>query len=361
MSNAEVSRERRGGVRGPEGSGGPTLRDVARAAGVSVSTASRALAPDSPSPAATRAAVAAAAESLGYVMNGLARSMMGVGKRSVAFISHAMVGPTFAAMAAGVEDVATAHGHLFMLSTSRGDEAREAKLIDALREQRAAAVLLVGASSSDASFTERLRGYAERLQKIDARLILCGRPEVPELPHVASVDYDHTGGVRTAVAHLAGLGHRRIAFVGHQPHMTSAEQRLEGYRLGLDDAGIEAQNDLVIACSNEIDAGAAAVRALFDADPSVTALVCHTDIVAVGAYRALRELNLAIPQQVSVIGFDDIPIVSDLTPALTTIRAPFHEVGTTAGRIAAGLSAYAAPITLPTELIIRQSTGAAPR
>lgn len=359
MTESEVGRGRRAGARGPEGGGGPTLRDVARAAGVSVSTASRALS-TSPSTSNPRhAAVHAAAESLGYVVNGLARSMMGVGKRSVAFVSHAMVGPTFAAMAAGAEDVATANGHLFMLSTTDGDEDRESKLIDALREQRAAAVLLVGASPTDESFAERARDYAARLAMVDAQLILCGRPAVPGLPQIASVDYDHTGGMRRAIAHLAELGHRRIAYIGYQQGMTSSEQRIDGYRRGLEDAGITEDGDLVVRSANTIDAAEEAVGELLRRREGVTALLCHTDIVAIGAYRALRELRLPIPEAVSVIGFDDMPIVADLTPALTTVRAPFREVGTTAGRIAVGLSGYTEPLTLPTELIIRGSTGLA--
>ncbi|WP_285363485.1 LacI family DNA-binding transcriptional regulator [Microbacterium sp. LMC-P-041] len=347
---------RRNATPGPERGGGPTLAEVAQAAGVSRATASRVLAGRAAGKSASHARVLAAAEELGYVVNGLARSMMGVGRRSIAFVSSIMVGPTFASMAGGAEDVATANGHLFTMCTTGGDVEREAALIETLSEQRVAAVLLVGSTPATEEFEARAQRYSATLARVGAQLILCGRAALPHHPHIASIDYDHRGGVRTGVEHLVTLGHRRIAFLGSLDDMTTPHQRFLGYQDGLHDAGIAFDPALAVRSSNTSDDAAAATLDLLGRDPDVTAIVCQTDIMAVGVCRALHAEGIAIPERISVVGFDDMQLVADLTPSLTTVRAPFHDVGELAGRIAVG-GAYDGPVVLAGELIVRGSTG----
>lgn len=347
---------RRNTTPGPERSGGANLADVARLAGVSRATASRVLAGRAAGKAASHARVLAAAQELGYVVNGLARSMMGVGRRSIAFVSSMMVGPTFASMAGGAEDVATANGHLFTMCTTGGDIDREAALIEALTEQRVAAVLLVGATPPTEEFEQRAERYAETLGRVGAQLILCGRAALPHLPQIASIDYDHRGGVHSAVEHLAGLGHRRIAFVGSLDDTTTSSQRFLGYQDGLADAGIPLDEEMTVRSGNTSDDAATATQAFIATHPDATAIVCQTDIMAVGVCRALHASGISIPGDVSVVGFDDMQLVADLTPSLTTVRAPFHDVGELAGRIAVG-EAYTGPIVLPSELVVRGSSG----
>ncbi|WP_406248718.1 LacI family DNA-binding transcriptional regulator [Microbacterium sp. M] len=356
ITTGDETPARRNASPGPERSGGANLADVARLAGVSRATASRVLAGRAAGKAASHARVLAAAEELGYVVNGLARSMMGVGMRSIAFVSSMMVGPTFASMAAGAEDVATANGHLFTMCTTGGDVEREAALIDTLTEQRVAAVLLVGATPATEEFEQRAQRYADALSRVGAQLILCGRAALPHLPHIASIDYDHRGGVHRGVAHLVGLGHRRIAFVGSLDETTTSHQRFLGYQDGLSDAGLPFDEALSIPSGNTSDEAASATRDFIASHQDVTAIVCQTDIMAVGVCRALHEAGIPIPQQVSVVGFDDMQLVADLTPSLTTVRAPFHDVGELAGRIAVGMP-YNEPIVLPSELIVRGSSG----
>lgn len=356
MKISDESPTRRNVTPGPERSGGANLADVARLAGVSRATASRVLAGRAAGKAASHAKVLAAAEELGYVVNGLARSMMGVGRRSIAFVSSVMVGPTFASMAGGAEDVATANGHLFTMCTTGGDIEREGALIDALTEQRVAAVLLVGATPTTEEFELRAARYAQTLGRVGAQLILCGRAAVPSLPHIASIDYDHRGGVRAAMEHLTGLGHRRIAFIGALDDTTTSRQRYLGYGDGLAAASIDFDDALAVHSGNTSDDAATSTRALLDEHPDVTAIMCQTDIMAVGVCRALRGRGLSIPGDLSVVGFDDMQLVADLTPSLTTVRAPFHDVGDLAGRIAVG-EEYQGPVVLPSELIVRGSSG----
>ncbi|MFF4622816.1 LacI family DNA-binding transcriptional regulator [Nonomuraea jabiensis] len=353
LPNAPTPRR---GTRGPAPTSGANLRDVAARAGVSTSTASRVFA-DSPLVRPdTRERVLAAAEELGYVVNGLAQAMMGRGRRSVAFVATHMIGATFAAMAAGAESIATTQGNLFVVSTTGDDISRERDLMETLREQRAAAVLFAGSTRTGRDSDRRIAEYAQDLETIGARLVLCGHPAVPALPKVLTVDYDQVGGVRSAMNHLTSAGHRRIAFVGLEAEKTTPLQRLRGYELGLQDAGLAVDPSLVIECENETDPAAVASRELLSRPDRPTAVVGLTDGVAIGVYRAARSLGMAIPADVAVVGFDDIPHVVDLTPSLTTVRAPFWEVGVRGARLALGLEENNGHVTLPTQLIVRQST-----
>ena len=358
MESSEGLRSgRRTGSRGPARVEAVNLRDVAAHAGVSAATASRVFGGSSKVSGATRERVLASAHELGYVVNGLARAMQGRGPRTVAFVVRVMIGPSFAALAAGAEHVAGENGHLLFMATTNGSPEREADLIATLREQRVAAVLLVGSTESDAEFEARATQYARDLGDVDAPLILCGRPPVSDASVVA-VDYDQRAGVGLAVDELVRLGHRRIAYVGDPRGMTTAEQRMDGYRDALIRNGIEPEAVLLREGLNSEDAGERAVASLLADTTGATALVCMTDSIAVGAYRAARRAGVRIPDDLSVVGFDDVPIVGDLTPGLTTVRPPYYEVGASAAQIALGLRAPRNVLLQPT--LVRRSSTAPP-
>lgn len=322
---------------------------------MSPTTASRVIAGRTNVSAATRSRVLAAADDLGYVVNGLAQAMMGHGRRSVALVTSYVIGPTFAKIAAGAEEVATSQRNLFMVSTTGGQDQRERDLMETLREQRTAGVLLVGSTVIATEFEKRVADYARNLAGIGARLVLCGHPELPSVPGVMSVDYDQVDAIAAVVGRLAAQGHERIAFIGMQKAMSTPEQRFGGYRAGLAEAGLHLDPALVVECPNDGDAAAASARELLGRADRPTAVVCLTDVVAVGVYHAARELGLGIPGDVAVVGFDDAPFVGELTPGLTTIRAPFRELGVRAARFALGLDDYTGHVVLPTELVIRGS------
>jgi LacI family transcriptional regulator len=303
-----------------------------------------------------RERVLASASELGYVVNGLARSMMGVGRQTMALVVAEMVGPSFAELAAAAEAVATREGLLLMLLTSHGDPAREASLITTLREQRAAGVILVGSARNAAEADERIVGYRDAMEQVGARLVLCGRPAPFEREDVDAVDYDHEGGVHEATRHLLDLGHTKIAFLGYDPGFTMQASRFSGYTRALSERGAEIDDELVVVAANTTEAAQKALHDLLERRPDVTAVVCLTDVIAVGAYRALRARGLRMPEDVSIVGFDDAPFVADLTPPLTTIRAPFAELGRRAAALALGLVTASEHDILGTELIVRGST-----
>lgn len=333
--------------------GSVNLRDVAARAGVSPATASRVFGGSESVHAATRARVLAAAAELGYVVNGLARSMLGRGPRTIAFVVRQMIGPTFAALAAGVESRATENGYLLLICTTGADGEREREVIATLREQRAFAVLLVGSSDSGEAFESRAAQYAQDLAAIDAPLIFCGRPPVDRHPEIVSVEYDQKAGIAAAVEHLESLGHREIVYVGQPRGHTTPELRMDGYLAAMARAGLAEPR--IVECDNTAEDGARALTALLDAGTTATALVCMTDNIAVGAYRALRARGMRIPEDISIVGFDDVPIVGDLTPGLTTVRPPFPEVGMQAAEIALGLRPPRNVLLSP-QLIVRGST-----
>ena len=340
------------GTRGPDRVTPVNLRDVAAHARVSVATASRVFAGNPNVQPDSKARVLASAEELGYVVNGLARAMTGRGPQSIAFVVRAMIGPTFAALAAGVESVARGNGHLVLMSATEGDLARERELIRILRELRVKAVLLVGSTESDAAFDERAAGYAKDLAQVNASLILCGRPPIASHPGLVSVDYDQSAGVGAAVDELIRLGHTHIAYIGEGHGMTTGELRLGGYEAAMRRHGLDPALSR-IAANNEAD-GARAADELLRSGPKVTAIVTMTDNIAVGAYRAARALGISLPDELSIIGFDDAPVVGDLTPALTTVHPPFFELGVRAAEIALDL-APAKHVLLPTRFVLRES------
>lgn len=327
-----------GGSRGPGRLAPVNLRDVAAHARVSLATASRVFAGNANVQPAIKERVLASADALGYVVNGLARAMTGRGPRSIAFVVRAMIGPTFASLAAGVESVAARNGHLVLMCATEGDEQRERELIGVLRELRVKAVLLVGSTELDAAFDERAAGYARDLAQVNAALILCGRPPIATRPEILSVDYDQYSGIGEGVDELVRFGHRRIAYVGEPRGMTTAELRLDGYLAALARHGITPAPELIRVSANSEADGARAVGELLGSGAAATALVAMTDNIAVGAYRAARQHGLTLPDDLSIIGFDDVPVVADLTPGLSTVHPPFFELGVRAAEIALGLA-----------------------
>jgi LacI family transcriptional regulator len=254
-------------------------------------------------------------------------------------------------MAAGAEHIATDHQRLFLWSLTDGDDGLEERLIESLCAQRVAAVLLAGPRPTGQGADERLRGYATALSAVGATLIVCDHQGPPEVP---SAWCDEADGVAQAVRLLASQGHARIGFLGSNG-TTSAAQRLLGYARGLRDAGLSTDASLIADCRDGVvDAHLATLLLLRSALPP-TAVICLSDIIALGVYRAARDLGVAIPHQLSVVGFGDLPASADLIPALTTIQAPYYDLGARAAELALGASSHPR-IELPTQLVKRDST-----
>ena len=337
----------------------PTVKDVAAAAGVSATTVSRVLGGTYPVSASTRKRVLRAVQDLDYVINAQARALVGGSTRTVAFVVRDLVGPLFAYIGQGVEQQATAEGRLCLVCTHHGDPDRELEIIELMREQQAEAVVLVGGGLRTAEHIERMAQIARSLERVGSRLVLCGRPPIgPDAPATV-VEYDNEGGAFAVTNYLLSLGHRRIAFVGAaEPEHTTTSARFNGFSRAHAAHDLAVDPDLVVGGNFDRESGYRHAKALLARDTGMTAVIGITDMVATGVLAALREAGLRVPQDISVAGYDDIPLSADLSPALTTVRIPHEELGRAAVRLALHRDEYALDqhMMLGTHVVIRAST-----
>ncbi|THV22874.1 LacI family DNA-binding transcriptional regulator [Glycomyces paridis] len=334
-----------------------TIREVAERAGVSVATVSRILTGSYPASPATRAKVMRAVEELDYVANGHARALQGTTRKSIAIIVNSVISPHYAHVAQGVQTQAAEDNRLCQIGTTGGDAERELAMVQFMREQQPEAVILVGNVAVNDEYRTRMGRYAHALAAIGSRLVLCGRPPLgPEIPAVV-VEYDNAGGAFAATSHLLSAGHRRILFLGRRPGYTTPDARVEGYRRALTAHGVPLDPDLEVDGTFERYEGYRMMRERLTAGlGDATAVFAANDQIAAGARQALLEHGLRIPEDVSMVGFDDLPPAMDID--LTTVSQPHEELGRTAVRLALGHAKQGGPpphTVLGAHLVMRGS------
>ncbi|MFI9580961.1 LacI family DNA-binding transcriptional regulator [Streptomyces sp. NPDC052236] len=315
-----------------------TIREVADRAGVSMATVSRVLSGNYATPAATRTRVLRAARDLDYVANAHARALVGAGRKMVAVVVRQVTSPFYAQVAEGVEAESAVHGWLCLVAATGGDPKRELEVVQLMREEGARLVILVGGVIQDDAYRERVTHYAQALNAAGSRLVLCGRPApAPDIPALI-VEFDNEAGARAVTGHLLSAGHRRIVFVGGLPGNTALDARVAGYRAALADHGLPPEAARVVDCGLGRAAGLRATSALLkevkEGGEEFTAVVAGDDMVAAGVLRAVADAGLRVPQDISVVGYNDIPLAEDLSPPLTTVRTPAEELGRAAIRLA---------------------------
>lgn len=333
-----------------------TIRDVARHAGVSVATVSRTLAGDYPVLPGTRHKVMRAVRELDYVPNAQARALSASTPGAIAIVVGTVGMPYFAFIAQGVAEQAADEGRLSLICITNGDPARELSIVQLMREQRAEAVILVGSVTVDDDYLSRMTQYAHSLAASGSRLVLCGRPPLGEGVPALTVGFDNTGGAHAITSHLLSAGHRRILYLGLMPGYTTSDSRVAGYRSALAEHGVPVLPSLEITCDFDRDSGYAAMKqVLASGTVDFTAVFAATDIIASGAIQALREAGRRIPDDVSIVGYDDVPPAEDL--GLTTVHLPHWELGRAAVRLAlSGKDPLTvAPVTLGTHIVVRSS------
>ncbi|MFI9586635.1 LacI family DNA-binding transcriptional regulator [Streptomyces sp. NPDC052236] len=339
------------------GNDASTVRDVAARAGVSASTVSRVLGGTYPVAAATRARVLKAMRELDYVVNAHARALGGSTNKTVAFIVDDVTGPFYAHVARGVEEQAAAEGRLCMLCTTHGDPQRVLTIVETMREQRADAVIVVGGAWEDKAHLDRMTYFAHALDRAGSRLVLVGRPPLGEGVPATVVDYDNEGGAFAMTTHLLTSGHQRIAYLGRVPGMITSTQRVSGFRRAHEMLGLSPDPALVLDGAYARSYGYQGTRELLASGAAFTALFAATDMVAAGALLALREAGVRVPEDVSVVGTDDVPLAMDVFPALTTVSIPHEELGRAAVRLA--LHRHELPesqhLVLGTHIVVRDS------
>ncbi|MGP4045859.1 LacI family DNA-binding transcriptional regulator [Streptomyces sp. 2A115] len=334
-----------------------TIREVAERAGVSMATVSRVLSGNHPVPASTRARVLRAARDLDYVANAHARALVGGGRKMVAVVLRQVTSPFYAQVAEGVEAEAAARGWLCLVGATGGDPARELEFVQLMREEGARLVILVGGVVEDDAYRERVAHYAHALDSAGARLVLCGRPAPdPDIPALV-VEFDNEAGARAMTGHLLSAGHRGIVFLGGLPGNTTLDARVAGYRAALAEHGLGPEAAHVVDCGLGRGAGHRAMAELLKDAHDFTAVFAGDDMVAAGAIRAIGEAGLRVPDDISVVGYNDIPLAEDFNPPLTTVHTPAEELGRAAVRIALRDPEHAANShhLLGTHIVVRDS------
>ncbi|HEY3507147.1 MAG TPA: LacI family DNA-binding transcriptional regulator [Actinocatenispora sp.] len=299
---------------------------MARQAGVSLATASRVL---NGSTRVVRAElrdkVVAAATELRYTPNAHAQALAGNHTASVGVVLHDVSDPYFAAIAGGAMRHAAEHDLLVMMSCTFRDPDRELAYVRMLHQQRAQAIILAGSGYHDRERTELLRTALASYQAGGGRVAVVSQHRFD----VDTVLPDNQGGARALARALLDLGHRDFALVTGPEHLLTVRDRYLGFRHELGRAAAKLPNHRVADGGFTRDGGYAAVRSLHEAGvlDEVTCVVALSDVMAIGALAALRDLDIRVPDRLSLAGFDDIPTVRDLAPPLSTVRLPLEEMG----------------------------------
>ena len=330
-----------------------TIKDVARACGLAPSTVSNALADKPVVRAETRALVRAAAERLGYRASSLARGLRQGRTWTVGALVADIANPFFADLVRGLEDALWAQGYSLAICSTDYDPAKETAFLHLLLDKRMDGLILAStASDSD---------EVPKLRRLGVPYVLLNRRHVSEPSDY--VGMANAAGTAAAVAHLADLGHRRIAFIRGPARSSAAGERLEGYRREMKRRFGRIDPALIAPGDYAAEQGRAAVERFLALPRPPTAIVAANDFMALGAMERLQERGLSVPGDVSVTGFDDIFVAALPWVGLTTVRPHSRELGARAAALL--LSRIAAPpaapseVILPCELMVRRTTGPA--
>ncbi|MGI8771164.1 MAG: LacI family DNA-binding transcriptional regulator [Acidobacteriaceae bacterium] len=327
------------------------IRDVAARAKVSISTVSRAMNGVSSVNPKMAAAVWRAAEELGYTPNTLARALVSGRSRILGLIVSEITNPFFPELIQRFEEAAVASGYDVLIASTNHEAQRTAQCIRRMISRNVDGVAVM---------TFGLEGmHVRELSMRNVPMVFID--EGPALPNVETLHVDYRRGIRQGVQHLAALGHRRIAFVSGPLHATSARARQEAFCLALGEIGLATPLGFLAEGGHTLEGGQAAMSELLDLPNPPTAVICSNDLSAIGVLHGVAERRLRVPDDLSVIGFDDVHIAQFTLPPLTTIRMACIDIAQGAVSAlrhklepATQPPAAVAPIT--TNLVVRRTT-----
>jgi len=326
-----------------------SIKDIARAAGVSPSTVSRALNDHPRISQETKARIRRLARELGYTPSLPARSLITRHTATIGLVVTTASDPFLARLVQGIEETAEEQGYSVFMSSSYRNAEREQEVIRAFHERRASGIIVTG-SQLDEKCLELSRQFALPIVLINCRT------------YPYSVYTDNVDGARQAVAHLIQLGHRRIAFISGDHSHRSNLDRLQGYRQTLEEHHIPQDDSLVFAGEGTIESGILAGQRMWAMSKPPTAFFCFNDLTAIGVIRGLRQVGAEVPRDCSVVGFDDLEMAAHYCPPLTTVHQPTYQLGQRAITMLFQLIQGETNLSserLPVELIVRESTGPA--
>jgi len=329
-----------------------TIRDVAEKANVSVATVSRVLNESDSVRAETEEQVLRAVRALDYLPNETARDLRKKTTRTIGVLLPNMHGEFFAQVTRGLDQRAREEGLHLLVSNSHTDEEEVESVLRSLIGRVEGLIILWPRLDIE---------FLEALVPDDLPVVLLNTSG--ELSRFQTISFDNRPGAYAAVEHLADHGHERVAILTGGPANFDARERLAGYRQAVGDLGLVGDSSLELEGDFTQESGRSAMDRFLALDPPPTALFASNDSMALGALRGLHEAGIRVPDDVAVVGFDDIPTAAYATPSLTTIHAPTLELGKQATeallRISRGETAPAHR-SLTTHLVRRESCGCPP-
>jgi LacI family transcriptional regulator len=331
----------------------PSIWEVAELAQVSTQTVSRVVNGSAHVSPQTRERVLKAIENLGYEPNHAAQSLVTRRTKTLGYLVYDITNPFYGQLVRGIEDAAFARGYDLIGGNSDSAPEKEIMYLRTFNRKRVDGILATVSRSSD-----EMRGIWEK-----ASCPVVFLDQFFDGEECSYVTVNNREAARGVVGHLLDLGHRHIAIVTPTlPMGASIRDRVQGYHEALAERGVPFDASLSTVCDRETEEGGyRATRELFGRSRLQTALFCFNDAIAIGAMRAIFEMGLDIPRDISVAGFDDVPVTSMLRVPLTTVAQPIHRMGEAAvelitERIREGASFPHRHIVLDTKLVIREST-----
>jgi len=344
-------------VRPETGSARVTLRDVARLADVHPGTASRALNEQTRSLVNDETArrVLEAAEQLGYRPNPIARGLKTNRSYTIGVLIPDLTNPLFPPILRGIEDRLDEDGYTPLIANTDNDPDRERIDWQAMRARQVDGIV--------AATARRDHELLDEMVDSGLPVVLVNR-RAPG-GRVPSATADDPKGIELAVEHLTGAGHTRIGHIAGPLELSTGLDRYEGFHEAMREAGLEPDPELIAMSRAFTEAeGARACRELLARDGGLTAIVAGNDLIALGCYDVFAERGIRCPDEISLIGFNDMPFADRFSPPLTTIRIPHYEIGTAAAELMLGLlqdeDADGRQLRLAPELVARRSTGPPP-
>ena len=294
-----------------------TIADVAREAAVSTQTVSRAINDKGEIRPETRQHVLDVAERLGYQPNTLARGLATDRTWTLGLIVPDVANPYFAEIIRGAEDAALPHDYTILLCHTNEDPQREQKLLTLLESKRVDGMILCSPALERSQLTLQLARQRA--------VMIINHPPLPDI--VGAIWIDNIAGTRQAVEHLLACGRQKIGLLYGMPETFSRRQRRQAYLDTLIAHQIPIDEQAMEACAPQMEGGHQAALTLLERVPTLDALICHNDLVAVGALQACAKLGRQVPADVAIFGFDNIPLAHLVWPTLSTVHCPIAKLG----------------------------------
>lgn len=326
-----------------------TIKDIAKAAGVSHTTVSRALKGHSAISAKTTSRIQKLAQEMGYMPSAVAQSLLSQRTQTIGMVVTTIADPFIVQIVEGVERIAQDAGYSVFLSSSHNNPDQELAVVETFHRRRVDAIIVTSSRLGSV--------YSSQLDQIKVPIVLINNQEEGDYLH--SVGVDDVQGAQLAVEHLLSLGHRRIGYIGAANRPKSNRRRLDGYKAALEKAGFTPDPALILSPSTaggDVERGRLGLESLLKA--GATAVFCYNDLSAIGLLLACRHRDITVPEQLSIVGFDDIEPTLFVTPPLTTVHQPRPKLGKLAMKMVLDLlnEQNVQDQMLACALIVREST-----